>query len=395
MHISKQSAACVYHVTAGLAAKSGGTSRVIAQLTDSLAEQDLVRVGLVSQTKRDEQQVTPTSLAVKRYFEVHNSLLEDVFGYYGRKALTRAFMHEKPHLVHNHGIWHPMNHWAAGFCRRYNVPLISQPHGMLEPWALSWRSWKKSLALWLYQTRDLDGSVVLLATAEQEAEAFRKIGLRQPIAVIPNGVRLSFAETPPRDSVLAVNQPKKALFLSRVHPKKGLLNLLTAWATVNPSDWVLQIAGPDEGGHLAEVQNYISALGLEGRVQYLGVIDDIDKSAVYSASNLFVLPSFSENFGVVVAEALAHGLPVITTRGTPWRGLEDRGCGWWVDSTVDGLVGALRDALTKKPMQLQKMGAEGKVYAREFDWKNIALMTAELYMWALGYLEKPSFVYAD
>ena len=386
----------VCHVIAGLHPKSGGTSRVVIQLTDALAREDDVAVHLVSQTRLGVPEMISSTADVARYSGVLHGRHSDVLGYPGRRVLKSIFAHRLPQLLHNHGIWHPMNHWAARMCRSSGVPMVTQPHGMLEPWALAWRSWKKHLALWVYQRRDLESASVLFATAEQEAERFRRFGLRQPIAVIPNGVELDFAKAPMRpNQVVAANGPRKALFLGRIHSVKNLLSLLDAWAARDSPDWLLQLAGPDEGGHLAEVRQRIAALGLQDRVQYLGSIDDAHKGAIYAAADLFILPSFSENFGVVVAEALSHGLPVIATRGTPWQGLEQHGCGWWVEPTVDGLIGALRDAVAMEPLQLQEMGMRGQVYAREFDWGNIARQTVEVYRWVLGQGERPECVHLD
>jgi glycosyltransferase involved in cell wall biosynthesis len=170
---------------------------------------------------------------------------------------------------------------------------------------------------------------------------------------------------------------------------------LEAWAALDSPGWLLQLAGPDEGGHLAEVQQRIAALGLAGRVQYLGSVDDAQKAKLYEDADLFVLPSLSENFGVVVAEALSHGIPVIATRGTPWQGLERHCCGWWVDPTVEGLSVALRDALQQQPAQLRDMGMRGQIYSREFNWTKIALQTAEVYRWVLGQGGRPDCVKMD
>src|SRR6185369_15513882 len=113
------------------------------------------------------------------------------------------------------------------------------------------------------------------------------------------------------------HRPARALFLSRIHPKKGLLNLIEAWARLRPKNWELCIAGPDETNHLAAVMRLLGSFGLERQVRFLGELWGDAKSQAFLDSDLFVLPSFSENFGLVIAEALAHGIPVITTQATP------------------------------------------------------------------------------
>jgi len=373
------------HVVPGLHPEGGGPSRTVVQLTDALAAQPGISIFLVSQGRIGESQVASRNADVSRHVGQSRWRAERALGLSGRQNLGEVFKDAPPDLVHIHGIWHPLSHWASRESRNRLIPTVLHPRGMLEPWALAWRSWKKNLALWAYQRRDLESASVLFATSEQEAEGFRRFGLRQPIAVIPNGVELDFGTARLRQSeVMVASGPRRALFLGRIHSIKNLLNLLEAWAALDSPHWLLQLAGPDEGGHLAEVRQRISALGLQDHVQYLGSIDDAHKGAVYAAVDLFILPSFSENFGVVVVEALSHGLPVIATRGTPWQGLEQHGCGWWVEPTVDGLGGALRDAVAKEPAQLREMGLRGQAYAREFDWGNIARATSDVYRWILG-----------
>lgn len=314
-----------------------------------------------------------------------------------RSELARLARAQTPALFHNHGLWAPANHWAAGEARRHGIPLILQPRGMLEPWALNHKALKKQFAMALFQRRDLESAKLFVATAPMEYESIRGFGLRQPVAVIPNGVLFRSVGRP--IDVCREFVPKTpdrtALFLSRVHPKKGLFNLLNAWAVVEPHGWRLQIAGPDEGGHLAEVMALARDLGIDPFVEYLGPLDGEAKSQAYFGADLFVLPTFSENFGVVVAEAMAHGVPVITTRGAPWADLETHDCGWWVDIGVDPLVQALRSAMALSDDGRREMGARGRDYVRRFNWDDIARQTINVYRWVLGQGPKPDCVRND
>lgn len=191
------------------------------------------------------------------------------------------------------------------------------------------------------------------------------------------------------------DQPRVALFLSRVHPKKGLLELVRAWAQAAPQGWRLRIAGPDEGGHWAEVARELERLGLGAAVEYLGPVVGEAKAVLYRQADLFVLPTFSENFGLVVAEALTYGVPVITTRGAPWADLETYGCGWWIDTGVAPLVAALRQALALSDAERQAMGARGRDYVQRYDWDRIAAETLALYRWVLGQGGRPACVRID
>lgn len=300
-----------------------------------------------------------------------------------------------PDLIHNHGVWHPANHWASWAARRLGVPLINHPHGMLEPWALGQKAWKKRLALALFQRCDLETAAALVATSEMEYLNLRRLGLRQPVAVIPNGIEFATLDRTALPVPRAPDRERILLFLSRVHPKKGVLELVRAWGQVAPAGWRLRIAGPDEGSHWREVARLVDQLELRGTVDYLGPVEGERKAALYRSADLFVLPTFSENFGLVVAEALAYGTPVITTRGAPWADLETYGCGWWIDTGVEPLVATLRTALALSDQERAAMGERGRAYVQRYDWNAIAAETLALYRWVLGQGERPGCVRVD
>src|SRR5262249_43661954 len=133
------------------------------------------------------------------------------------------------------------------------------------------------------------------------------------------------------------------------------------------------IAGPDEGGHRLEVDKAVSAAGLSDTVSFIGPVDGARKRSVYRTADLFVLPTYSENFGIVVAEALAYGVPVLTTTGAPWPALVERKCGWWVDPNIDNIAAGLREATLCEPGILQAMGARGRDWvSTEFNWEGIS-----------------------
>lgn len=223
-----------------------------------------------------------------------------------------------------------------------------------------------------------------------EAVHFRRYGLTNPIAVVPNGIDLpNLGPRPDRGGKM-----RRVLFLSRVHPKKGIEHLLRAWAHVHrrETDWQLLIAGPDEVGHRTEMQRLIDHLGLVN-VLWLDAVHGQEKSDLYRAADLFVLPTHAENFGLVVAEALAHELPVVTTRNAPWDGLERHRCGWWIDLSEEALVTALDEAMSLSDAERHAMGARGRAWMeRDFTWPAIAKQMHEVYTWVLGGGPPPSFV---
>jgi len=261
---------------------------------------------------------------------------------------------------------------------------------MVEPWAMRHRAWKKQLAWWLYQRRDLRAVTVFHAANQSEALSVRRLGLSQPVAVIPNGVEVQPLGA--TDDIPTTNQ-RTALFLSRIHSSKGLLNLVAAWNQVRPEGWTCVIAGMDEGGHQAIVERAVQRAGLDKQFRFVGPIYGDDKWQLYRSADLFVLPTFSENFGVVVAEALASQVPVITTKRAPWKCLEANRCGWWVEVGAEPLVAALKAATSLSDVERSAMGARGRdLVTQRFRWEQIGSQMKEVYTWMLGGGSPPSCV---
>ena len=273
-------------------------------------------------------------------------------------------------VLHDNGLWLPHNHWLATLAIRRHIPRVVSTRGMLEPWAMRHKGAKKKLAWWLYQRRDLRSAQLLHTTAAQEAATVQQYDLGVPIVTIPNGVDLPPSE---RRETAQPRPWRHVPFLGRIYPVKGLPMLVRAWARVRPSGWRLQIAGPDEGGHRAEVERIVAAEGVGDTVKFLGPLEGQAKKAALQEAELLVLPSHSESFGMVVAEALAYGLPVLTTTPTPWQKLIERDCGWWVEPTVEGIAEGLRAAARQDVATLASMGARGRDWvAAEFSWKAVA-----------------------
>lgn len=279
-------------------------------------------------------------------------------------------------LLHDSGIWLPHNHALARAAAASGIPRVVSTRGMLEPWALNHRRWKKRLAWGLYQRRDLRSAQLIHATADAEAASLAPFRLGVPVSVVPNGVVVP-AELP---SSGRAGTTRLALFFGRFHPVKGLPLFLEAWASVRPSGWHLRLAGHDEDGYLQSVLRIIERLGLQSQVTVSGPLDGPAKRDALAAADLFVLPSLSENFGMVVGEALAHAVPVLTTTAVPWPQLASNGCGWSVPPTADGLARGLRDATSASPGELSQMGLAGRRYvAAEFSWDRIAARMIDIY----------------
>jgi glycosyltransferase involved in cell wall biosynthesis len=367
-------------------------SRAVPELTDAIAGLGGVRIAIISQGWRGEPVVASSHPSVTQSVAETRSGALLAMGVPFRRALGRMLTTARPAIIHDHGLWLATNHHAARFARVHRIPFVVQPHGMLEPWALGYRGAKKRAAMRLYQRADLESARVLVVTSEAEGENLRRIGLAQPLAVIPNGVGAELLAAAPPAAAGRRDGRRNVLFLSRIHEKKGLLNLVRAWARLRVRDWELRLAGPDDVGHLNEVLQLARELGVSDAVRYLGVLEGEQKTALYRQADLFVLPTFSENFGLVVAEALACGVPVITTRGAPWADLERLGCGWWIDVGVEPLVRALDTAMALTVEERAAMGERARVLARRFDWRSIAGQMQAVYKWILKDGPRPACV---
>jgi len=283
-------------------------------------------------------------------------------------------------IIHDNGIWRSHNHHVARLAAKHRIARLVSPRGMLEPWALNHKWLKKRLAWAAYQRADLKRATCVHATADLEADHIRQMGLGVPVRIIPNGVDPAPSNVFHGLSMATSNQPKTALFLSRIHPKKGLLLLVEAWKREQPNGWRLRIVGPDEAGHRDEVERAVSLAQLQDVIYFSGPVEGEAKADVFANADLLVLPSYSENFGMVIAEALAHGLPVLTTTATPWSALATRGCGWCVSPTVEGISEGLRQATSLQRDALRRMGARGREWVvSDFGWNAVAKQFIDVY----------------
>ncbi len=366
------------HIVANAAVTSGGEGLAALRYAESVARAGC-KVTLLSKqisNKHESVSLGAGSFNQQGAPSGHNFLIELFAQYRFIRALCEQGQID---LIHLHGMWSPFLAVAALVARESRLPLVISPHGCLEPWALGYKHRKKWLALRTYQGAILRSATLFVATAVQELESIRKLNLHQPVAVIPNGVDVG----PPPHRV-AHKEVQTILFLSRVNPKKGLLDLVEAWAKVRQPGWRIVIAGGDEEGYRAKVEALIRAKGLESDFEFVGFVDGARKQACFDAADIFILPTYSENFGIAIAEALANELPVITTTGAPWQDLVTHRCGWWVEPGVNGVSGALIVALKCEPEELREMGQRGRqLVIDKFSWDKIGADALEVSEWLL------------
>jgi len=371
----------VVHVVGSTRVDHGGTSRSVPAICEALSQRHIDVQLVTGRTSGVSSNVPP--LPVVTHFIEDPPGVRRIFT--GRRFAKRLLELQASapgkSIVHDHGIWLPSNHATAKAARKSGVVRVVSPRGMASPWALSSGGIKKRLAWHLYQKRDLAAATAMHATADLEAQELRALGLTQPIAVIPNGIDLP-ANMPTRSRVAG---KKRMVFMSRIHPKKGLLNLVRAWKLANISDeWELLLIGPDEGGHRIEVQQAIQQSGQNEDIKFFGEVSDGQKWQQLVDAELFVLPSFSENFGIVVAEALAAGLPVITTTGTPWEDLVHNQIGWWIAPEESSLTKTLVEAAGMPEAMRATMSQRAIEWSGErFDWNAIADRMVEFYAWLI------------
>jgi glycosyltransferase involved in cell wall biosynthesis len=320
-------------------------------------------------------------------------------------SVSFAFLRKLPaavrwaDVVHLTGVYSFPTFPALFLARRFRKKVVWSPRGCLTNWAGSRRNLQK--ALWTKIAATLAApQTVLHLTSQQELSGshgrFGRFCRFRPF-VIPNGVKMP-PDPPPtplfHPSMYLANT-LKILFLGRIHPIKCIENLLHACSLLNgapdgapgpdhrASDhgalgrpWSLVIAGPGDPDYIKQLQSLASSLRLRN-VTFPGPVYGEDKTKLLFSSDLLVLPSHSENFGMVISEALAHGVPVIASKGTPWNDLERVGCGLWVDNTISSLAEAINQ-LSNSPRR--EMGRRGREWMRaEFSWRSIAQQMLDLY----------------
>lgn len=373
----------VVHLTTSIAPSAGGPAYSIPRLCDVLFERGH-HVELLALATTEQLQVhTPHKLFEMRTWPQALRHSPEMWAWINKQCQQQ----ETPNLFHSHNLWGMQSVYPFFASVGWGIPHVVSPRGTLTAYSMSTGSKYKRIYWPLIQLPVLRHATGFHATAQSELEDIRRFGLRQPVAIIPNGIDL-----PP-----VCDHTEKLpvlLYLGRLHPEKGLITLLEAWSMVQTirGNWVLKIVGPDIDDHKSTLQQFIKERNIDG-VIFADEIYGSAKYAEYSDASLYVLPSPSENFGMTVAEALSVGIPVIANKGAPWQGLVTYDCGWWVDHGAHALASAIAQAFHTSPSELHAMGQRGRKWMESsFDWKMISEKMEAFYQFILGIRDAPDFV---
>ena len=354
-----------------------------------------------------------------------------------------AALDPKADLLYAATLWKYPSWAALKWAERTGKPMMVAPHGSIDPWALANAAWKKRIAAALFKNRQLHKATCLRALCQSEADAFRAYGLRNPIAIIPNGVELpDFTESSDEGrGTRAIeaglesrvegreSTPRTLLFLGRIHPKKGLTNALRAFKkalddrpSTLDSPWQFVIAGWDQGGHEAELMKLCEELGLksekfrngceataesakvesekvrkfDSEVVFWGAAFGEEKDALLRSADAFILPSFSEGLPMSVLEAWAYRLPVVMT---PECNLPEgfaAEAGIRIETDVPSIARGLNTLFSMSDADLCSMGTRGyELVKQRFTWRTVAAQMRSVYDWMLGGGSPPECVRMD
>lgn len=376
----------VLHVAASLSPQWGGPIAMIAGLTRALQKQGVSCTVFAPVGRRVGTDPVWLDGADVRLFPTAWLAL----GWIGYAPTISVALREalaSHDLVHIHELWHFPHYAAYRAAQEAGKPYVVTVHGAMDPWAMRQKWLRKWIYMTLLQRRILQRAAAVQAVTATEADQIRARGIRTPIAVIPNGIDPdSFQNLPPKSVFLQrfpdLEGKQVVLFLGRIHPIKGLDILAHAFPKVlsHHQDVRLVIAGPDEDSHRRRIEALLAAGGVVDRTVFTGMLTETEKLAALAASDVFVLPSYSEGLSLSVLEALASGLPVIITRQCQFPEVAHADAGLVIDPDA----GQLHDALSRlleNPVEGRAMGQRGRqMVMQRYTWDSVAARVRKLYV---------------
>lgn len=301
-------------------------------------------------------------------------------------------------IIHQQGIWMYYSYATLRYKKTNpQCKVIIEPHGMLDPWAIRNSSWKKKIVGHLFEYKNLHSADCIHALCHSEYESIRKFGLKNPVAIIPNGINI-----PTTPQYNRSHKKKILLYIGRIHPKKGLKELILGLAKIRKKkpilfdSWEIRIAGWDQNGHASELKSIVDANGLNNDIKFIGSVYGEKKEEELCKANAFILPSFSEGLPMSVLEAWAYELPVIMTDFCNIPIGFETNSAIHIEPNPQNISETLIHFFQQEDTCIEEMGKNGKhLVAKSFTWNIIAKQTFELYNYLLGKGNKPDFVYED
>lgn len=374
----------IAHVADLLDETGGGIPPVIAGVCNSLSSLSV-----------DTLCIARGGSAISDFNQIPTKILAEKgpkgFGWIPSLAVTLADW--KPDVIHVHGIWTGHFQAAARFAGKNDIPLVVSPHGMVEPWALEQSRFKKALLRRLFLDKQLNDSSCIHALNKEEAKSVRSLNLTGDCAVIPNGVAVP--ELSPQQGGIVGDELKTILFLGRLHPKKGILQLLEAWseAGAHLKNWQLVIAGWDDGGHEVEIRTAIEELNLSDKVSLPGKVFGVEKERLFRQVDAFILPSFSEGLPMTILEAWSYQLPVLMTEECHLQEGFDASAAIKIEPTVESILKGLREFVLLSNDERLEIGRKGReLVENRFTWDFVAGQMNQVYRWVSGQSGQPDCV---
>lgn len=369
----------ICHIVASLEERYGGPSKSVCALAKAQAALGH-DVSLLATGENGPEKCAEGSLQIRSFPRDWPSRI-------ARSAdLRRHLFSISPEVIHHHALWQRPLHYAHRRAAALNAPLVISPRGMMSGWAWQHHRTRKSLARALVHPSALEATNGWHATSAEEIQDIRAHGFHQPACFAPNGVDApSAAETAAaadywREACPEVEVRPTALFYSRLHQKKRVLELIDLWLEDAPPSWLLLIVGLPDEFTVAQLERYVLRASGGNRVR---IFDGSRRPPPYAIASLFLLPSHSENFGLAIAEAMAHGVPVVVTDSTPWGHIKALGAGWCVPWAE--YPGALKAALAEPPGRRADRGEVGRVHVlAEYSWQRCASSLLIFYRELLG-----------
>ncbi|MEH2153400.1 glycosyltransferase [Nostoc sp.] len=301
-------------------------------------------------------------------------------------------------IVHSQTVFAPMISVAHSICKYFQIPYIVTPHGMLEPWALSYKAWKKRIYYKVFENSAIQNSSAIQATSSFELNNINSLKFQNTVFV-PNGIRRQEFEPLSNREIFYQQFPETRgktliLFLGRIDPKKGLDLLAPAFAKVYNQfpHTHLVVAGPDNIGFMDKAQNYFLQADCLDAVTFTGMVSGALKYAALAAANLYVAPSYSEGFSISILEGMASGLPCIITTACNFPEAAKAEAAHVIEINVNAIANALIECLSN-PQQATEMGDRAREFIfQNYTWDRAADKLIQVYKSVIDKKPLPEFL---